>query len=152
VGLYLGTYAAVAIMVRLFGSSRIDRIGLVRMLAIAGTFVGVQFLVLGVTASVAGLLVAAVLGGLGHGFLFPLITTSLVNRARLEERGTALAIFSGLIDMVYLLGAPVVGILIVASGYPTTFSTVAVAIFAGLAGFIVWERARRRGAPVSDPA
>jgi MFS family permease len=152
VGLYLGTYAAVAIMVRLFGSSRIDRIGLVRMLAIAGTFVGVQFLVLGVTASIAGLVVAAVLGGLGHGFLFPLITTSLVNRARLEERGTALAIFSGLIDMVYLLGAPIVGILIVASGYPTTFSTVSVVILSGLAGFILWERARRSGAAVSDPA
>ncbi len=151
VGLYLGTYAAVAIMVRLFGSSRIDRIGLLRMLAVAGTFVGFQFLVLGVTASVAGLLVAAVLGGLGHGFLFPLITTSLVNRTRLEERGTALAIFSGLIDVVYLLGAPAVGVLIVASGYPTTFSTVAVVIFGGLAGFILWERARRRAAPVSDP-
>ncbi len=150
-GLYLGTYAAVAIMVRLFGSARIDRIGLVRMLAVAGTFVGFQFLVLGVTASVAGLLVAAVLGGLGHGFLFPLITTSLVNRTRLEERGTALAIFSGLIDMVYLLGAPAVGVLIVASGYPTTFSTVAIVILAGLAGFIVWERARPAGGAGQRP-
>jgi predicted MFS family arabinose efflux permease len=75
----------------------------------------------------------------------------LVNRTRLEERGTALAIFSGLIDLVYLLGAPAVGVLIVVSGYPTTFSTVAVVILAGLAGFILWERARRRAAPVSDP-
>ena len=152
VGLYLGTYAAVAILVRLLGSARIDRIGLVRMLTVAGTFVGVQFLVLGLTASIAGLLVAAVLGGLGHGFLFPLITTSLVNRSRSEERGTGLAIFSGLIDMVYLLGAPLVGALIVASGYPTTFSAVAVVILVGLVGFVVWERARRRAAPVTHPA
>jgi predicted MFS family arabinose efflux permease len=144
VGLYLGTYSAVAIMVRLFGSARIDRIGLVRMLAVAGTFVGVQFLVLGLTSSIQGLLVAAVLGGLGHGFLFPLITTSLVGRARTEERGTALAIFSGLIDMVYLVGAPLVGALIVSAGYPTAFTTVAVVILVGLAAFIAWERERRR--------
>jgi len=152
VGLYLGTYAAVAIMVRLFGSARIDRMGPLPLLTTAGSLVGVQFLVLGYTSSVLGLVAAAVLGGFGHGFLFPLITTALVNRARVEERGTGLAIFSGLIDMVYLVGAPLVGLMIVASGYPTTFRMVGVVILSGLTVFVVWERARMRAAMVTDPA
>lgn len=152
VGLYLGTYAGVAILVRLFGTTRTDRVGVIRLLAVAASLYAAQFLVLGLTSSVTGLLVAAVCGGLGHGFQFPLITTLLVDRARLEERGTGFAIFSGLFDAVYLVGAPIMGALIVAAGYPASYRIVGLVILAVLAGFVVWERVRRRMPAVTGAA
>jgi predicted MFS family arabinose efflux permease len=140
VGLYFGTYAAVAVVVRLVGGSWADRLGASRMLIPAMTAMVLQFVLLGAATSATLLVAAAAAGGFGHGLVFPILTTLVVDRAAREERGTALAVFSGLFDVIVLVGAPLVGIAIESSGYGRAFQVVGAAVAAGLVGFVLWDR------------
>ena len=149
VGLYFGVYAFVAILVRIFGSGRADRRGAHRVLVPAMVFYAAQFVVLAVTSSTTGMVFAGGLGGLGHGLLFPIITTLVVSRATDEERGTALAVFSGLLDLVTLVAAPLAGALIVASGYGVTYAVIGLVILGALVGFLAWDPKTRPTGPAS---
>ncbi len=146
VGLYLGTYSAVAVVARIVGGSWADRLGTTRMLVPAMTAIAAQFLVLATASSPTQMVVAAALGGFGHGLVFPILTTLVVDRATRAERGTGLAVFSGLFDVVVLAGAPAAGLIIESAGYGPAFTTVGVAVALGLAGFLVWDRRVRPAA------
>ncbi len=140
VGLYLGIYSVVAVVMRLSIRTPRKKKGLVRLVVVAIGVVVAEFVVLGATGSVPAMMVAAALGGAGHGLVFPVLTTMVVNRASAEERGTALAVFSGMFDVGTLIVAPAAGFVIEAIGYGPTFEIVGVVIAAMLAGFLLWER------------
>ncbi len=140
VGLYFGVYATAAIVVRLVASRSVDRAGARRVVVPSVAAIVIQFFVLAAASGPAAIVVAGVLGGVGHGLIFPVLSAMLANRASPEERGTAFAVFSGLFDVVTLVGAPVVGILIETAGYSTSFVSVAVVVAACAAVFVMWDR------------
>lgn len=140
VGLFFGVYATAAIVVRVVASRSVDRAGARRMIVPSVTAIVVQFFVLAAASSPAAIVVAGVLGGVGHGLIFPILSAMLANRASPEVRGTAFAIFSGLFDVVTLVGATLVGVLIETAGYPTSFVSVAVVVAACAVAFVVWDR------------
>ncbi len=144
VGLYFGVYAGAAVAVRVFVRAGSDRRSLLVLAVPAMACVAGQYVLLGVTASVPAMVLAAALGGFGHGLLFPALTTLVVTRTSTAERGTALAAFSALFDAGTLVASPLVGRSIEALGYQPTFEIVSIVVLACLAGFLIWDGAVAR--------
>jgi predicted MFS family arabinose efflux permease len=86
------------------------------------------------------LIAAAVLGGLAHGAVFPILTSQVVARARTAERGSAMAIFTSIFDIALLIAAPAVGFLIDGFNYGLAFGCVAIALGMGAAVYAIWDR------------
>jgi MFS family permease len=130
------TYAVGAISVRLFGATLPQRIGLSRMLG------PVLFLYVAAMAVVAqaetplGLYLAGLLGGLSHGYAFPILTAQTVSRAPDALRGSAMSVFTGVWDLTKVVLTPAVGLIADAAGDTVMLWTVA---GAGLAGIGVWR-------------
>lgn len=91
--------------------------------------------------STAGLVVAALVCGIAHGAVFPMLSSQVVLRARDAERGSAMATFTALFDIALLVGAPAAGFLIEARGYSTSFLALAAVQVAGALAYAAWDRA-----------
>ena len=63
-------------------------------------------------AAMAVLALAAVITGTAHGAAFPILSSEVVNRARVSERGSAMATFTALFDIALLVGAPAAGFIL----------------------------------------
>ena len=94
--------------------------------------------------------VAGVLGGLGHGFIFPILSGLVVARARDSERGTAVAIFTSLFDVGMLLGGAGFGAVIERWSYEAMFATTAMIVIGVTATFYAWEWLRGDARPSSS--
>jgi MFS family permease len=106
------------------------------------TFLGlvVLFVLLAATETVALFVVAAALGGFGHGIVFPILSSEAVNRSRVNERGSALAFFTALFDISTLVVVPLVGAIIDGPGYTAAFNSVAVLLVLALLAFGIADR------------
>jgi len=146
-GLFFGVYGLSAAAMRIFGGRHYDRIPQRPFLVGALVLYGLSLGVLAVAASVPWLVVAAMLGGVAHGAVFPVLTSQVVSRARTAERGSAMSIFTSIFDIALLVGAPTVGFLIDGFDYRVAFGAVAVALGFGAVVYAVWDRRT-----VVDPA
>lgn len=148
VGLFFLVYGGTAVTVRLAAATLPDRFGYRPVLI--PTFLGlvVLFVLLAAADTVALFVVAAALGGFGHGIVFPILSSEAVNRSRTNERGSALAFFTALFDVATLAVAPAVGAIIDGSGYRVAFGSVAVLLLVALVSFAV---ADRRVMPADSP-
>ena len=95
---------------------------------------------LGLADSLNEMILSSVCLGMGHGLMFPIITAQVVTRARDSERGSAMAIFTSLFDLAVLTAAPIVGVVIDASGYTTAFVGTGVVVALGVVLYTAWER------------
>ncbi len=120
------------------------------VIAILGQALG---LVLVGLAGGRGMLVAgaAVLGA-AHGAVFPILSSQVVDRARTAERGSAVAIFTSIIDVALLAIAPVVGLLIDGGGYDVAFPAVGALLTVGALVYTLWDRRLFRPALQPAPA
>ena len=83
--------------------------------------------------------VAGGLAGLGHGYCFPILVSSLMTRVPEAMRGRAMAGFTGLWDIASLVAAPAVGKGIDVYGDSLAFWAMgAVALF-GVSGWAILE-------------
>jgi MFS family permease len=146
-GIFFGVYGVAAAAMRILGGRHYDRIPQRPLLAWALVSYGLSLGVLAVAASVPLLVLAAILGGVAHGAVFPVLTSQVVSRARTAERGSAMSIFTSIFDIALLLAAPTVGFLIDGFDYRLAFGAVAIALFAGAVVFAIWDRRT-----VVDPA
>ena len=141
-GHFVSAYGAAATVTRIGFGTLPERAGPKRVLvpALAAQAGGMVLLAL---ATSPGFLVGAgLLAGVGHGFVFPILLGLVVTRARAEERGAALSIFTALFDCGTLIGAPTLGFVIHAAGYPAMFAVAAATVTAGAIAFVAWDRAR----------
>jgi predicted MFS family arabinose efflux permease len=139
-GLFFGVYGAFAVVTRLLGGSRYDRIPhrplLIGTISMFGFGIGIMAL----AESAPVLVLAALVAGTAHGALFPILSSQVVNRARTSERGSAMAIFTSLFDVSLLFAAPTVGVLIDKFDYRVGFGTVAVTLIVGSILYGIWDR------------
>ena len=149
VGLFFAFYAGTAITLRLTLGWVPDRIGPKRALGPAMLFLAAGLVVLSGATSEAWVAVAGVLCGTGHGYTFPILYALTVTRARVAERGAAMAVYTGLFDVGTLVGGPVLGVTIRWFSYNTMFLTAAVFVVIGLGLFAVWDREALTVAPAS---
>lgn len=139
-GLFFAVYGVSAALTRIVGGSLYDRLPhrplLVGSLAAYG--VGVGFMA--IAQDVPLLVLAGVITGTAHGAAFPLLSSEVVNRARVSERGSAMATFTSIFDIALLIGAPTVGFLIDGFDYLVAFGVVSGTLIVGSVAYRVWDR------------
>ena len=107
------------------------------MVLVVGSIVsiGISFLTIAWTTSFWGLIVAAVLYGIGYACLLPMMNTIVLENTLPQERGKATAIFSASLDVAYGGGVLLWGV--VASLTNFTSMYLSCAFFAGISLFFV---------------
>ena len=139
-GLFFGIYGLAAAATRIFGGSRYDRLPHRALVVTAVSVYGLGLGVMASAGSVWTLAAAAVLSGSAHGAAFPILSSQVVNRARVSERGSAMATFTSIFDIAGLVGTPVVGLMIERIGYLGAFSAAGVVVVVGAAAYGLWDR------------
>ncbi len=139
-GAFFAAYGIAAALTRIAGGKFYDRVPhrplLVGSIVAYGTGLGIMAL----AGSEISLVLAAVVTGTAHGAVFPLLSSEVVNRARISERGSAMTVFTSLFDIALLLGAPAVGFLIVGFDYLVAFMAAGVTLIIGAVVYGMWDR------------
>lgn len=135
VGLYFAAYSGAAIAARVTLSWLPDRLGAIRTAYPSVLLFASGIALLAFVGSTATMAVAAVVSGLGHAFMFPILGGLTVERAPEDRRGVALSVYTAMFDLGPLLGAPILGLVIERSGYTPMFLILAATIGVTLAIF-----------------
>jgi predicted MFS family arabinose efflux permease len=142
VGIYFTLYGIVAVFVRLSGSL-MDRLGLDRMLAPSLAVMGVGIALVALTGRLGMFEIAALIGGLGHGFAYPVLSAMLIRDTPAGHGSRASSIYTSMWDLSAMVGPFTLGILAHYAGYATMFLIAGgVAIAAA-----IYLEAIRRGLP-----
>ncbi len=139
-GLFFGIYGIAAAVTRLFGGRSYDRIPQRPLVLIAIASYGLSLIMLGLAQAVPMFALAAVLGGMAHGAVFPVLSSSVIYRARISERGSALSIFTSIFDISLLVFAPLVGLLIEGFSYSVAFSAMGGFLLIGGVVYSYWDK------------
>ncbi len=140
VGLFFSAYSATAIGLRLFAAWLPDRAGPKRVLYPALGSMVLGFVVLAAASGPGAVAVAGVLCGAGHGYAFPIVMGLVVSRAAEADRGSAMAVFTGLFDVGVLLGGPAFGAVIRFGSYSSMFLSAAGWMLLGGLVYAYWDR------------
>ena len=140
VGTFFSAYTGAAITVRLAGGRLPDRVGPKRVLLPALATLVAGFVCLAAAETAREVLAAGVLCGLGHGFVYPTLSSLVVARASESGRGAAISIHTSLPDVGGLLGAPLLGWLIEVRGFSVMFAAAGAMLALGSLLFVSWDR------------
>lgn len=140
VGVFFGAYAATAVLLRIFLGWLPERIGRKRVLFPALAAFAAGLLLLAGAGSTAVFAVAGVLCGAGHGFGFPILSSYVVERATVSDRGSSMSFFTALFDLGQLAAGPILGLLIAGLGYSAMFAFSAALITVVTIIFAIWDR------------
>jgi MFS family permease len=139
VGLFFSMYVAVAIAERVFLGWLPDRMGRKRVLYPSIAILIAGFFVLAGADSWVGVAIAGALCGAGHGFIFPILTTLLVDRAPDTDRGSAMSFFTAMLDVGTLIGGPILGAIIDTAGWGPMYITAGVGLGIATVVFARWD-------------
>ena len=139
VGGFFTGYAGIAILLRLFFGWLPDRVGAVRVLVPALAILAAGFFMLAWATTSAEVMAAGMLCGIGHGYTFPILFGLVVTRSREAERGSAMALYTGLFDLGVLLGGPSLGFIIDHAGYSAMFATAGGLLVMGTLSYAIWD-------------
>lgn len=148
IGPYFAAYSFSAILLRILFSWVPDRVGPERVVAPALIAGAAGSIVLVVAPSVPGLVLGGAIGGLGHGFAFPVLGALAATRCQSDQRGAVMAGFTAAIDLGVLLCGPILGAIAHLRGYEAAFLGGAAATLAGALYFVISERRGASPAPV----
>lgn len=143
VGTYYCGFAVASVAVRVFASQAIDSVPVTRLVLFSGLCTALSAFMLSQLqfyGSLAGLLIAALLNGLGHGFLYPSLSSHIVRVVEPSQRGSGLALFTGVFDLGILVGAIVSGYVAQRAGYPGAFQLAAGLLTVGVLRFWVKQK------------
>jgi MFS family permease len=140
VGLFFSMYVAVAIAEGVFFGWLPDRVGRKRVLYPSLMVLIAGFFMLAGAGSWVGVAIAGALCGAGHGFIFPILTTFLVDRAPDSDRGSAMSFFTALFDVGTLIGGPVLGAIIDTAGWAPMYYTAGASLGVATVIFSRWDR------------
>jgi predicted MFS family arabinose efflux permease len=138
VALYFVGFALASISVRLGSGGFIDKVRPARLVQVSGSLLALSALTLACLDSypfTAVLFSAAILNGIGHGFLFPGLSAYTVRRATLAQRGGAIALYTGVFDSGVLLGSVVSGYFCQLIGYPSAYALAGLLLLGALPVF-----------------
>ena len=142
VGIYFTLYGVVAVFVRLSGSL-MDRLGLDRMLAPSLAVMGVGIALVALTGHLGMFEIAALIGGLGHGFAYPLLSAMVIRDTPAGHGSRASSIYTSMWDLSAMVGPFTLGILAHYIGYAAMF-VIAGAVALGAAVYLEATRTGRR--------
>ncbi len=146
VGLFFTVYNVASVSVRVFAGRMADRLGPARIVAPALAFQALGLALFSLLQEdgwlgAPALWAAALLGGTGHGLIYPALSSLAVQRVGASRRGMGVSLFTAAVELGACLGAASAGLLAHLVGYPQTF--LAVAGVAALAATVhPWLEAR----------
>lgn len=140
VGLFFSMYVAVAIGERVLFGWLPDRIGKKRVLYPSLAVLIGGFLMLASATSWVGVAIAGALCGAGHGFIFPILTAFLIDRAPDSDRGSAMSFFTALFDVGTLVGGPILGAIIDTAGWGPMYIVAGASLGIATVIFARWDR------------
>ncbi len=135
VGLYFAGFALASVTVRLVSGSFIDKVRINRLVGLNGGMLVLSGLTLACLNNyplLALLFGAALLNGIGHGFLFPGLSAHTVRKTSPKQRGAGIALFTGTFDAGILLGSVASGYISQQFGYSGAFLTASLLLLASL--------------------
>ena len=134
------TYAGGAILVRLVGARLPERLGLFRVGSTSLLLYACGVATAAIAHTPLAFAVAGLLGGIGHGYCFPVLTAQVVTRSPMVVRGIAMALFTGLWELARLLSAPSFGALADRLGDERMLQTAAACGLVGIGAWAALER------------
>lgn len=133
------TYAGGAVAVRVFGARLPARVGPANLIAPALGAYAAACVIVAEASQPSAFMWAGLLGGLGHGFCFPILTAQAITRHPVAMRGSAMAGFTGLWELSALAMTPAFGALADALGDQAMFAAGAIWALAGLLPWVLLE-------------
>jgi len=137
---FFAAYTASAVVIRLATAWIIDRMSPKGPLFPALIATSLGLFALAMARSTEGLVVAGVLCGLGHGYVFPTLTNLVVVRTDPVHRGSAMSVFTALFDAGMFVGGPMLGGLIRITSYSVMFAAAACWMLVVSLVFWRWDR------------
>jgi MFS family permease len=144
IGSFFQFYSMAAIGLRLFLGWLPDRLGQKRVLIPSLVILGAGLFFVGRSQSSYELALAGTLCGLGHGYAIPILNSLIVSRARDSERGTAMSLATAVFDIGFLVGGPLLGLIIRQAGYVRMYDFAAALAVVGMLAFAYWDRRATR--------
>lgn len=112
------------------------------VLVVASIFlVGLAFFLIAWTTNFWGLIVAAVLYGVGYASLLPIMNTIVLENAASSERGKATAIFSASLDVAYGGGVLLWGVVASLTNFTTMYLLCAIFVIISLILVVIYKKA-----------
>jgi MFS family permease len=139
VSLYYLAYSGSAVLCRALGGRLADRLGEDRIIPYAMVLTGLGLMSLVFLGGSLILVVSGVLGGCGHGFLYPGLNALAVRDMRAPDRGKITGVFTGSIDAGVFAGSIVLGLVGQSAGFRMLFLAAGCALLAAF-GLYRWTR------------
>ena len=134
--LFFVCYSLAAVVLRTFGRTLPDRIGPRRMILPALASLALGLYLVARVDSPADLGAAGLLCGMGHGYLFPILSSLAIHGTDRRSRGSAMSFFTAVFDFAQMVGPPVFGLIAEAAGYPALFLAAMSGVVIALGGWI----------------
>lgn len=148
IGVFAFVYALSVIATRTLGRRLLDRLPRERVSLFALILLCAGNLLIPAAGTGAGLAAVGAAAGAGHGLLFPALSALVLDRARGDSGGMAMAMFTAAFDMGLVTGAAAFGFVAESYGYPAMFVAAAAVVGAGTAGFFLLDPSfRKAGRP-----
>jgi MFS family permease len=116
-GFYYTCYAVAIIFARIISGRALDSRGRNWIIALGNLAAGLAMILLGCTSSLAGLLAAAAIYGLGAGYVYPGVLAYMVELTPANRRGTATASFYAAFEAGIAIAGPLFGWMAMWGGY-----------------------------------
>ncbi|MDP6514948.1 MAG: MFS transporter, partial [SAR202 cluster bacterium] len=139
-GLYFSVYAFTQIFVMMFSGTMADRFGNARVIVPGLLLAGAGMFLLWGAQNRLMFLSAALLAGIGFGFIQPAMQSLTINRVPTRERSSALATLQSAWDIGGSGGSFIIGPLAGVVGIAITFGMAGGATVFGALGFIMGDR------------
>ena len=121
IGWYFALYSGIAIVLRLFGAQLMDRVGIARMVAPSLGLLAVGICLLALIGHGGALLAAAVLGGLGHSYVYPAVSALIIAHTPPDAIGRSSSVYTSLFDLVTMVAPYALGVIATLWGYAPMF-------------------------------
>ncbi|MEK7748303.1 MAG: MFS transporter [Nitrospirota bacterium] len=125
-------YTLSAITVRLIGLDYCDRYGPKAVLypALSSLVLGILLII--ILPSTFGLIVSGIFCGLGHGWVFPALSSIVISRGGESHRGGFMTLYTLVFDLGALLGSPLLGLLVRGVSYTAIYIAAAALVLLGV--------------------
>lgn len=133
-------YSTTAVVVRLIGADRPDRFGLKRVLYPAMVSFAAGIVSIFLRPSLGAMIASGILCGVGHGFIYPILSVMMVWREGSANRGSAMTFFTMLYDLGVFIGASLLGWIVERHGYAAMFVIAALIVVTSLGVLLFFDR------------
>ncbi len=121
VGVYFVIYSLVGVVIRIFGRRVLDRVGFGRVLVPSLVILAIGMALIAGTGHAGVLEIAAAIGGVGHGYLYPALSAMVIARTDIKAMGRSSSIYTSLYDAGTMAGPYLLGIVGEYFGYGPLF-------------------------------